>query len=274
MFAELTAIHEAVQRVIARRGRGLLVTVVATRGSTYRRAGARCVIANDGEVIGAVSGGCVERDLALRARAWPDDFTPRRVTYDSSGPEDIVFGLGLGCRGEIEMLVEPFDADHQPTLPPIPEQRAVIIFGGGSDVEPVAALVRSMAWRADVVSSRTLPELTPYDAAVVMTHNFLRDVELLAALFASPIPYIGLLGPKSRGEELLTQLGEVTPEMRRRLHNPIGLDLGGDSPREIALAIVAEIQAVLNERDGVSLREKSGPIHEPRPATSPVTKGR
>jgi xanthine/CO dehydrogenase XdhC/CoxF family maturation factor len=95
-----------------------------------------------------------------------------------------------------------------------------------------------------------------------MTHNFLRDVDVLQAMLPSPIPYIGLLGPRTRGDEILAELRDVTASMRERLHNPIGLDLGGDSPEDIALAIIAEVQAVLNQRRAESLREKEGPIHD------------
>lgn len=285
MSHELTRIHAAVRRVIDDGRRGLLVTVVATHGSTYRRAGARAVIA-EGFTCGAISGGCVERDLSLRKF---EGFEPRPITYDSSSSDDIVFGLGLGCRGALEMVVQPFDRDHPPSLPPIPDrepviwtttfqgrdlltevlepQRAIAIFGGGEDVEPVATLARAVGWRVDVFRGHQMPGACDYDAVVLMTHNFLRDIDVLQMVLASDVPYVGLLGPKARGEDLLAELHDLTPEMRRRLHNPIGLDLGGDSPEDIALAIIAEIQAVLNRRRAESLREKEGPIHE-QPATA------
>ena len=288
---ELEKIAAATARIMTQARRGLLVTIIGTQGSTYRRAGARCVIGDDREVTGAISGGCVERDLAERASKWGDDMTARVVSYDSSSSEDIVFGLGLGCRGKIDMLVQPFDAAHPPRVPAPPKrepvtfttvlpsgeefvetiqpQRAVIIFAGGADADPVAAIARAVGWQTEVITARTCHpdevktriDLSVYDAAVVMTHNFLHDVSILSALFDSTVPYIGLLGPKSRGEELLTQIGTITAEMRSRLHNPIGLDIGGESPEEIALAIVAEIQKVLNDRGAESLRDRTGPIH-------------
>lgn len=281
---ELQRIHDAVGRLTGQGKRGLLVTVIGTSGSTYRRAGARSVIGDDGSIDGAISGGCVERDIAERANAWASSLAPRVVTYDSSSADDIVFGLGLGCRGRIEMLVQPFDAAHPPPLPPVPAddpvqwttsfegrvvleetiepQPAVAIFGRGPDAEPVATVARATGWRADVIRSWDAVDLTGFDAVVIMTHNFLHDVALVEAAFASRACYIGLLGPRSRGEEILTQLGDVAPESRIRLHNPIGLDLGGDSPEAIALSIVAEMQAVVHAATGRPLREKEGPIHE------------
>ncbi|HEX7706066.1 MAG TPA: XdhC family protein [Thermoanaerobaculia bacterium] len=282
---ELQRIYDAVGRIVGEGRRGLLVTVISTSGSTYRRAGARSVIGEDGSVDGAISGGCVERDIAERAKSWLDDFAPRIVTYDSSSPDDIVFGLGLGCRGLIEMLVEPFDSGNPPRLPPLPQgepigwetafegnvvltetiepQKRIVIFGRGPDCEPVAVMARATGWRADVIRSYDRPDLSGVDAIVIMTHNFLHDVALVEAAFASSATYIGLLGPKVRGEEILTQIGEVSPAMCARLYNPAGLDLGADTPEEIALAIVAEVLSVFRRAAARPLRVKEGPIHEP-----------
>lgn len=265
--------------------RGILVTIIRTDGSTYRRAGTRVVIGEDGRTTGAVSGGCLERDLAERIKPWLDDMQPRIVTYDSTREDDLVFGLGLGCRGVLDLLVEPFDAGHPPhflefqwngrepvewtTILPngealveiIRPQRAIVVFGGGPDVEPMVRCAQQVGWRADVVTTRDPIDVTDYDAAVVMTHNFPRDVEILRTLLASRLAYIGVLGPRSRGDELLAEL-DATRDAR--IFSPVGLDLGAETPEEIALSIVAEIQAVLNARSAHPLRELDQPIHEPR----------
>ena len=267
--------------------RGFIATIVRTEGSTYRRAGARAVISETGEVTGTISGGCLERDLALRSREWLGDLKPRVVTYDSSRDDDIVFGLGLGCRGVLDIHIEPFDADYPPRLvrefrwngrepvvwttslddrplliEMIRPQRAIAIFGGGPDVEPVARIAETIGWSTRVITPRDVhPEQVTApadaDAVVIMTHNYLYDLALLRTILASDFAYIGLLGPKSRGEELVAECGGQSS----RVHNPIGLDLGGETPEEIALSIVAEIQAVLNHRDAQSLRDIAGPLH-------------
>ena len=262
--------------------RGVLVTVVRTHGSTYRRAGARVVIGEDGKATGAISGGCLERDLAERIRPWLEDLQPRVVTYDSTREDDLVFGLGLGCRGVLELLVEPFDAGHPPqllafqwngrepvewttTLPDgetlvelIEPERALVVFGGGPDVEPLIVLARQIGWRAEVATTRDPVDVSSYDAAVVMTHNFPRDVEILRALLASRVRYIGLLGPRTRGDELLAEVGASRDA---RIFSPVGLDLGAETPEEIALSIAGEIQAVFAGRSARSLREIDAPIH-------------
>ena len=292
---EIDRIITAARQLIEEGRRGILVTVAATSGSTYRRAGARAIISEAGESYGTLSGGCLERDLAERARQWLGDFTPRLTTYDSTRSDDVVFGLGLGCRGITELLIEPFDAHHVPLLlsefawngrepvllttalpgggslvETIHPERSILIVGGGPDCEPVARLAQAVGWRAMVIAPRDVhPEalgssidLSQFDAAVVMTHNFLFDLEILRVLLPAPVPYVGLLGPRERGLELLEKLGSLSASDRARLFSPIGLDLGAETPQEIALSIMAEAQAALNGRTGVSLRLVNGPIHQ------------
>lgn len=292
---EIDRIIAAARQVIQEGERGILVTIVATRGSTYRRPGARAILSEDGRSFGTLSGGCLERDLAERARQWLGDFTPRLTTYDSTRSDDLIFGLGLGCRGVTDLLIEPFDAHHVPALidrfawhgrEPVPwntplpgggmleetihPQKSMLIVGGGPDCEPVARMAEAIGWLATVVAPKEVhPEalgsavdLTQFDAAVVMTHNFLYDLELLQWLLPSSVRYVGLLGPKERGLELLEKLDAVSPSDRARLFSPIGLDLGAETPEEIAVSILAEAQAVLNGRTGGQLCKATGPIHQ------------
>ena len=101
--------------------------------------------------------------------------------------------------------------------------------------------------------------------AVVMTHHYVHDVPLLRRLLPQPLAYLGLLGPRQRAEKILGDLAagglDITPVMRAQLRAPVGLDLGAESPEAVALAILAEIQAVLAGRDGRPLREREGAIH-------------
>jgi xanthine/CO dehydrogenase XdhC/CoxF family maturation factor len=96
-------------------------------------------------------------------------------------------------------------------------------------------------------------------AAVVMTHNAMHDLKLIEWLLEKRLKYLGLLGPRHRTEQLLG--GVALP----RLRTPVGLDLGADNPEEIALAIVAEITAVMHGRPGVALSSRDGPIHAGSP---------
>jgi xanthine dehydrogenase accessory factor len=94
--------------------------------------------------------------------------------------------------------------------------------------------------------------------AVIMTHNYNRDRDILPRLLQSKCLYIGALGPKKRTEKILAETGASWTE---NLHAPVGLDIGADSPEAIALSIVAEIQAVLKNRNGGFLRERNGSIY-------------
>jgi xanthine dehydrogenase accessory factor len=102
--------------------------------------------------------------------------------------------------------------------------------------------------------------------AVVMSHSYPQDSAFLRALVGRPLRYLGVLGPRKRTDRMLSEAGLNAGEA---LHSPVGLDIGADTPEEIALAIVSEIQAVLTSRDGRMLRQRSGPIHDAR--LQPVT---
>ena len=289
MNHEIDRVIEAA-RAIMRAGRsGIVVTLLRTSGSTYRRAGARAVIDERGVACGLVSGGCIERDLAERMTEWLVPFETGLVQYDSTNDADMIFGSGLGCRGTMELLVEPFDAGHPPAIdafrwngrepvvwtthlgdhevlvevlrPP----RTVAVFGNGGDVEPVLRIAESLPWQAThFAASERAFDCSAFEAAIVMTHNFLHDVELLELLLPSAIPYVGVLGPRRRGAELAASLSDAARSHIGRLHTPIGLDLGGDTAEEIALSIVAEVQSVLQGRGASALTARGAPIHDRR----------
>ncbi|MFN6450506.1 MAG: XdhC family protein, partial [Nostoc sp. DedSLP05] len=84
-----------------------LATVVQTSGSVYRRPGARMLLMEDGQMISAISGGCLEGDVFERAQSLMfNGGVPMLVRYDTTSGEDIVFGLGLGCNGIVDVLIE------------------------------------------------------------------------------------------------------------------------------------------------------------------------
>lgn len=159
-----------------------------------------------------------------------------------------------------------------------PPQR-LVIFGAGHDVVPLVKVATELlGWQVTVVDSRSLtlhPErfpgaglvqsfpistLEPTDAAVLMTHSFSADQELLPKLLNTPVGYLGLLGPRRRTERLL-ESSPLAPMNGGKLHAPLGLDIGADNPEEIALALVAEIRAWSAGRDGRPLTLREGPIH-------------
>lgn len=165
--------------------------------------------------------------------------------------------------------------------PPVP----LVLIGAGHDSVPMIEIAQTLGWQITVVDCRSAysmpqrffrsvdryvlcrPEefcdrvpLTAETVAVVMTHNYHHDREIVRQLARSPAKYIGVLGAKKRTRMILDELGTEAPAPNR-LHAPIGLDIGAETPQEIALSAMAEIQAVLTESAGIPLRERKGPIH-------------
>jgi xanthine dehydrogenase accessory factor len=166
----------------------------------------------------------------------------------------------------------------------------LLIFGGGFDAKPVTELGALLGWNvrvSDECVAHLVPinfpkahemvscqkeyvkrdiEITPFTAIVLMSHNFVYDKEVLNQVIDSKAHYIGILGPKKRGDKMLRALRdeneiEPTKEELERLHYPIGLDIGAETPDEIAISIIAEIQARFANRSGGLLKYRSGAIH-------------
>jgi len=87
--------------------RAVLATVVRTSGSTYRKEGAKLLITESGDMFGSISAGCLEADVREIAAQVLQENQPRLVKYDNTAAEEIVWGLGLGCNGVVEVFVEP-----------------------------------------------------------------------------------------------------------------------------------------------------------------------
>jgi xanthine dehydrogenase accessory factor len=178
-----------------------------------------------------------------------------------------------GGMTSLKMLIETL-------LPPVP----LVVFGAGLDALPVVELARGLGWQTEVVDPQARPaslsrfamadrvtlsrpeevgmhvNITPRTMTLLMSHNYVHDLAFLKFLLASPARYIGVLGPRQRTERMLRDLANEDTDLAR-LHYPAGLDIGANGPAEIALSIVAEMRAVLDERRGGMLRERRGSIH-------------
>jgi xanthine dehydrogenase accessory factor len=165
------------------------------------------------------------------------------------------------------------------------------VCGAGVDAVPVVAAAKRLGWHVTLVDDRpamasatrfpdadrivvalptgigTAIRTVDCDAAIVMSHHFESDVQYLQGWLAAGVSYIGLLGPRSRAAQLIEATEArgvpVDPAARDRIHGPVGLDVGADTPEEIALAIVAEVQAARTGRSGGFLRERTASIHGP-----------
>jgi len=361
------SIVEAAARL--RRGREpyLIATVVATRGSAYRRPGARMLLTQFRWIAGSVSGGCLEGDISNKGWWRTQNGEPVVVTYDSRIPEgadddDVRAAFGLGCDGVVEVMLEragaagaidPLELAHEcirtqkraaiatvfrgtdavpvgkrmvlragtesctDTLGDaelraavIADMRAAIetgesrsraygdveifieaivppprlfVFGTGHDAVPVVQLARLLGWETFVVAPK--PRVTTRErfvkadevlvapageiaeridacdraVAIVMGHHYELDREHLAVLAGTRARYIGVLGPRARTERMLGELCLAADDPR--IHAPLGLDVGAETPQEIALAAITEIQSALRRAPATPLRERTGAIH-------------
>ncbi len=111
-------------------------------------------------------------------------------------------------------------------------------------------------------------EIDPWTVAALMSHSYSQDLENLRELASQPLRYLGILGPRKRTAQLLADAGLDVARLIPALHTPMGLDIGADGPEQVALAVVAEIQATLNGREGGVLRERAGSIHAPENAAA------
>jgi xanthine dehydrogenase accessory factor len=140
----------------------------------------------------------------------------------------------------------------------------LLLFGIGPEIEPLTRLGGNLGWVVEhFAHPSTLDEHFRADAqtaALVMNHNFGRDLLALDRLLSLQLRYVGLLGPRKRHAELLARLSEYRSldftASARNLFAPAGLDIGSEAPEEIALAIVSEVAAVLSNRMGGFLRER------------------
>jgi xanthine/CO dehydrogenase XdhC/CoxF family maturation factor len=108
-MSELTDVLSAIESLSARGDKLALATIVAVRGSTYRRPGARLLVPEEGDLVGNISGGCLENDVADVARIVMREGVARIVSFDLTADDDAVWGWGLGCNGAFELFVEPAD---------------------------------------------------------------------------------------------------------------------------------------------------------------------
>ena len=248
-----------------------MVTVDATEGSTYSKAGDQMLIDRNGVVSGMLSGGCLESDLAVRAQVVLESGEAQSVTYELASGDDDVWGLGVGCDGSMTIGLRLIVPEHNYVPLEIPEPQQLLVLGAGLDAVPLARMCAELGWQCTLVDHRpaylenpafpeafakhcvepeqlaSIIELDDFAAAVVMSHHLASDRAYLRALAESPIEYVGLLGPAARRQRLLSEIGEHAASLESRLHGPAGLDLGGRGPESIALSIIAQMQSVLNE---------------------------
>jgi xanthine dehydrogenase accessory factor len=257
---ETRRVYEAALEAIQRGEPAAVATVIEARGSTPREVGAKMLIYADGRTVGTVGGGPLEARAIEEAQAALDEGQSRQFAYSPAGtePDD-----PRACGGDVRLFIE--------VLLPRP---TLLIIGGGHIGQAVAELGAFLGYRiavldertewatterfpqADVLLSGPLDEqvqafpLTEQTHAVLVTPHHSPDEKALAVLAGHPVAYVGLLGSRRRTQatfERARALG-VPDAFLTRVHTPIGLDIGAETPREIGISIMAEIVAAQRER--------------------------
>ena len=262
-------VWDALARWRAARRPFVLATVVGTRGFTPRKATAHMLIAADGETVGTIGGGAIEHDVIAHARAL----------FASGGHETLTRHLtqelGMCCGGEMTVFLE--------ALLPAPRLH---VFGAGYIAKPLAAIAAGCGFEVTVVDAR--PEwatserfptsrlrvedaegvartlaTTPDDYVVIVTHDHALDQRIVQAVLRKPLRFLGMIGsiPKQRKFALRLKARGYEDDEIARLHTPLGLPIGGSTPEEIAVSVLAQLIAV---RRGV--RVEAGWVPPRRPA--------
>lgn len=166
----------------------------------------------------------------------------------------------------------------------------LLVFGGGFDARPVVDLAKTMGWDVTVIDeciAHVAPvnfpsadkvmfckreqvteevRIKPYSAAVLMSHSYEYDLHVLKRILSSGLNYIGILGPAKRSAKMFEELEnegiKLDTGLRSVIHSPVGLDIGAETPEEIALSVISEIQAKFTNRSGGFLKYRKAPIHQ------------
>jgi xanthine dehydrogenase accessory factor len=211
------------------------------------------IVFPDGQIIGTVGGGELENRVRAEALQAMKDGTSRLKTYKLNDPARGDAGV---CGGQVEVFVEPIQPPSD-----------LVIVGGGHVGKAVAHLGKWLGFRVIVsddrhefctpaanpdadeffpVSMSELPlqlKITPRTIVILTTRGSQIDVAGLPALLETSAGYIGVIGSRKRWGETCKQLNEIgiTDEQLGRVHSPIGLSIGAETPEEIAVSILAEV---------------------------------
>jgi len=236
-------------------GPAALCTVIRTEGSAPRKEGAKMLVYPDGRMVGTVGGGEMEARVIARAQQVLQQQKAAVITIPLANPYQGDAGV---CGGEMELFVEPLLAD--PT---------VLVVGCGHVGKEVAALAKWLGFRVAVTDDRVefcnpewapdadlyLPgiipealaglEITEQTTIVAVTRGVSADTDALPHLLRSPAAYVGVIGSRRRWTVAVKELQElgVPDDLIRRVHAPICLEIGAETPREIAVSIMAEVIA-------------------------------
>ncbi|MCH1930969.1 XdhC family protein [Shewanella sp. A25] len=260
---------QVISNVVLQNKSAAIATVIVSDKHSGIRIGERIALFSDGSTLGGLA------HCALTAGV----ITDLKKALQEQGSCRCQYTID---DAQLEVFVE--------YLPPIPR---LVICGGGDDAQPLATIAKIQGWHVTVIDGRShfarvsrfphadqviteemnVEKSRQYNAlfhgasVVIMTHSLKQDEYWLNAALSSQACYIGQLGPRTRTEKLLENISARIGPLHSldRLHYPVGLDLGGDTPESVAIAILGEITAFRHKRTGNSLRYRNETIHTPDP---------
>ena len=263
----MTAIYRVLAELETTKQPVALCTVVKTSGSTPRHSASKMLVYSDGHILGSVGGGELENRVVKEALASLQDGKPRNLAYSMADPGRGDPGL---CGGQVEVFVEP--------ILPFP---MLVIVGGGHVGKAVAHLAKWLGFRVVISDDRAefcTPEanpdadefyplplaelplqlsITPQTAIVLTTRGSNVDVAGLPALLDTQAGYIGVIGSRKRWNTTVKELNQqgISDEKLERIHSPIGLGIGAETPEEIAVSIMAEILMLRGSGSGLPMQK-------------------
>jgi xanthine dehydrogenase accessory factor len=254
------------EKVVDAKKRGLplvLLSVIDVKGSSPREIGARMILWQDGTTDGTIGGGAIEKEALQEAGRVFETREARVFHYDLTD-------LKMQCGGKMSVFIEPI-------LP----KKQLIIFGAGHIGLALSHIAELLSFSLTVVDDRSEfanEQRFPHAAAiicknykesfndlifkdsyiVIVTYKHLHDQEILEECVKHPFAYLGMIGSTTKVTKAFNLLMEknVSKDILNKIHSPIGLDIGANTPEEIAVAIAAEMIAVKNGQDISSLTMK------------------
>lgn len=245
-------VYQELVDITAKGGRAVLATVISSKGSAPRQAGAKMIIREDGTSIGSVGGGRVEYQVQGKAMELMGSGEPQVVHFDLSGKEK----GGMICGGEMDVFLEP-----------IVSQETLYLFGAGHISQSAAAMAKILGFRVVVTDPRpeynnserfpdadllvvekygdSFPKLRVdgNSYVVICTPGHTSDEPCLQFAVGTKAKYVGMMGSKKKVKEVKEHLMQkgVPQQQLDRLHAPIGIAIGAETPQEIAMSIMSQI---------------------------------
>lgn len=246
-------IYQELVNVISKGERAVLATIVSSQGSTPRKPGAKMLIKEDGSFVGTIGGGGTEHKIRSKVAEVMKSGQPQIVRFDLSGKDE---ALEMICGGQMEVFLEP-----------ILSSETLYLFGAGHTSQATSTIAKMLGFRVIVIDPRPeynnrerFPDadsliVEEFDSAfsklsvdensyvVIYTIGHVVDEQCLKFVVTTPAKYIGMIGSRKKAKEVKERLLHqgVSPPQLDRVHSPMGLDIGAETPEEIAISILAEI---------------------------------